>query len=265
MFETENYNIYCNDCIEQMQQLIPKNIKIDLVLVDMPYGVSDCTWDSLIPFDKMWDCLDKLSHNTTNFLFFGVEPFSTYLRMSNIDIYRYDLYWSKNRCTGFLHAKNKPLTSIELISVFSNGFVNHKQITNNRMTYNPQGLKIIEQPKTAKSRNESGSSIYNKSSFKEKTYIPKYTNYPRQLIHFDSLTKTIHPTQKPVKLLEYLIKTYSNEGDTVLDFTMGSGSTGVACMNTNRKFIGIELEEEYYQIAKERLQDCTNHTQTTLM
>lgn len=241
------------DCITEMQKLIDEDIKVDLVLTDPPYGTTDCKWDNIISFDDMWICLNHLSTDITSGLFFGSEPFSTKLRSSNLNNYKYDLYWVKNNSTGYAHAKNKPLKEVELISVFSKGAIAHKTQSNRRMTYNPQGLVKINK-KIQQGKYRTGKTMGKRPSHK-KEWIREYSNYPKSCLNFKSvpIANRFHSAQKPVDLLEYLIKTYSNEGDTVLDFTMGSGSTGVACMNTNRNFIGIELDKSYYDIAVERI------------
>ena len=251
-----------DDCIKAMNKLIEDNVKVDLILTDPPYGTTACKWDTVIPFKDMWECINQLTNNTTTILIFGTEPFSTYLRLSNINYYKYDLYWIKNRPTGFIHSKNKPLKNIELISVFSKGTTVHKNQSKNRMTYNPQGLVKINK-KVKNHQNKLGNNIGKRKSNKEYT-IQEYTNYPKMTINFEVIpsNKCIHPNQKPVELLEYLILTYSNPNDVVLDFTMGSGSTGIACQNTGRKFIGIEKEKKYYEIAIERIK---NNNQTRLI
>ena len=242
------------DCLEEMDKLISGGQKVDLILCDLPYGTTANEWDTIIPFKDMWDKLNQLSTSITTFILFGSEPFSTKLRMSNLTDYKYDLYWNKSKVTGFVHANNKPLKDIELISVFSKGTTVHKNQSKNRMVYNPQGL--IEINKSVSAGESKFGTMNGKRPSHKSDYIQKYTNYPKMLLHYDNPTKNYHPTEKPVALLEYLIKTYSNEKDTVLDFTMGSGSTGVACLQTNRNFIGIELEPKYYEIAKER---CRNY------
>jgi len=251
------FKLINDDCINAMNDLINEGVKVDLVLTDPPYGTTDCKWDSIISFDDMWGCINQLTKPTTPVLLFSQEPFTTNLQYSNLDNFKYCLYWIKNKSSGFLHAKNKPLVNVECISVFSKGDVNHAKITNNRMTYNPQGLKktnkLIVNTKTYSNE---GKSVYDASSFANDHYVQEYTNYPNLTLDFEVVsTNKVHPTQKPVELLEYLIKTYSNKDDLVLDFTMGSGSTGVACLQTNRDFIGIELDETYYNIAKKRCKE----------
>lgn len=241
------------DCLEVMQDLIDNGVKVDLVLTDLPYGTTANGWDTVIPFDKMWSKLNQLSSPITTFALFGSEPFSTKLRMSNLKDYKYDLYWNKSRATGFVQAKNKPLKNIELISIFSKGTTVHKGQSKNRMTYNPQGLiKTHIVHKNAKNKFKN---CFGKRPSQKDVVIQEYTNYPKMLLVYDSPTNLYHPTEKPVDLLEYLIRTYSDEGDVVLDFTMGGGSTGVACLQTNRNFIGIELDEKYYNIARERCKE----------
>ena len=248
-------NLIHGDCLEEMVKLIENDVKIDLVLTDPPYGMTANKWDSLLDFNKVWNYIDELSTNKTTTLLFGSEPFSTHLRYSNLNDYKYDLYWVKNTSTGFVHAKNKPLKNIELISVFSKGVMNHKNLSDNRMTYNPQGLIPFNKEVTS-GQNKFGR-LYGWRKSQEDKYVREFTNYPKMVIHYDVVprNKTVHPSQKPIDLLGYLISTYSDEGDVVLDFTMGSGSTGVACKELNRDFIGIELDENYYSIAKERIKN----------
>lgn len=249
MFGNKPYELYKGDCLEVMDRLIEQGIKVDMVLCDPPYGTTSCKWDSIIPFDKMWERLNKLRNRSTPMLLFGSEPFGSFLRCSNIEEYKYDWYINKKKPQGFANAKKMPLKSIETVSVFYSKLP----------TYNPQNLKkvdrIIKNSKS-KTNNENHVSGQNGGSMSVGTYTQEYTNYPRQVIDAPPVWMAVHPTQKPVELLEYLIKTYTNDGDIVLDFTMGSGSTGVACMNTNRKFIGIELDNTYYDIAEKRVEEA---------
>ena len=204
--------------------------------------------------EGMWDKVNKLIKDNGAIAFFGSEPFSTKLRMSNIESYKYDWKWIKNRPTGFVHANNKPMKKYEDIIMFSNGVVNHKSKSkNNRMEYNPIGVRDGENKIILPTRH--GNLLQNYSNQIGKEYKSK-TGYPNDILEFNGVEKQdrVHPTQKPTGLLEYLIKTYTLENEIILDFTMGSGSTGVACLNTNRKFIGIELDGKYFNIAKERLE-----------
>jgi len=221
---------------------------IDAVICDPPYGTTACKWDSVIDFEQMWLRLNKLIKPNGAIVLFGSEPFSSALRMSNIKNYKYDWIWEKN-AVGFLNAKKMPLKSIEQIMVF------YKKLP----TYNPQDLKRLDNPivkingKSKEKKTDKGLSTHNGGRLIGE-YTSEYTNYPKQILRFNkSNSKSVHPTQKPVALMEYLIKTYTNENELVLDFTMGSGTTGVACKNLNRNFIGIELSSEYYNIAKKRI------------
>ena len=247
-----DHKLILGDCLDELPKIFDKNI--DLVLTDPPYGTTQCKWDIVIPFESMWKELKRVIKDNTAIAIFGTEPFSSYLRLSNLSWFKYDWIWNKNSSTGFMNAKLRPMNTIELISIFSNGRTSPNKISN--MVYNPQGL--IEHNKIAKSGNkpnkENSKFRENSSPANKDGYIQKYTNYPKNYLEFGYQKKAIHPTQKPVALLEYLIKTYTNENDTVLDFTMGSGSTGVACKNLNRNFIGIEKDENYYNIAKQRIE-----------
>ena len=237
------------DCIEVMQNLINQGVKVDAIITDPPYGTTACKWDSVIPFDKMWDCLHKLIKDNGAIVLFGSEPFSTYLRMSNIKEFKYDWIWEKSRPSG-ISFKTQPMKKHEIISVFFKKINTFNEILEDR-----EYLGEISTRKpwatwnTGKSEHLKGET--NKKIFNEKrkpTSILKFSSVP-------NFPKNLHPTQKPVALMEYLIKTYTNEGETVLDFTMGSGTTGVACKNLNRKFIGIEKDEKYFEIAKERINE----------
>jgi site-specific DNA-methyltransferase (adenine-specific) len=230
------------DCLELMKS-IPDG-SIDAIIIDPPYGTTACKWDSVIPFEPMWVELKRIIKPNGAIVLFGSEPFSSALRISNIKQYKYDWVWQKNRHSSPLLAKKQPLRIYENISVF------YKE----QPIYNPQGL--IEINKTMKNSKSSGGEIINGERGKTSLigeYKQQFTNYPIQVIKFDVESNPVHGTQKPVGLLEYLIKTYTQESETVLDFTMGSGTTGVACKNLNRNFIGIELDEGYFNIAKERI------------
>ena len=229
-----DYKLYKGDCLEVMDRLIEEGIKVDMILTDPPYGTTACKWDDVIPFDEMWIRINELIKTNGAIVLFGNEPFSSNLRISNIKNYKYDWVWNK-RPVNFLNAKRQPLREVENIMVF------------NSKIYNPQGL--IYKERINKRSNSTETNL--KHGLSNKSY---YTNYPKQILRFIG-ERGLHPTQKPVALLEYLIKTYTDEGELVLDFTMGSGSTGVACLNTNREFIGIELNEKYFNIAKDRLEN----------
>ena len=236
------------DCLERMEEI--ESGSVDMVLADPPYGTTACKWDSVIPFPEMWERLNKLIKPNGAIVLFGSEPFSSALRMSNIKNYKYDWVWEKSKGAGFLNAKNAPLKYHENILVFSLGKTANNN--KNRMEYNPQGL-VNEKRLRTYSEKDSNTVIGTRPSRKKTNYIQEKKGYPKTILKFNSLLKQIHPTQKPVALMEYLIKTYTNEGETVLDFTMGSGTTGVAAKNLGRKFIGIELDPEYFKIAEDRI------------
>lgn len=222
------------DCLEVMKTISDKSI--DMILCDLPYGTTACKWDIVIPFEPLWEQYNRIIKDNGAIVLFGSEPFSSKLRHSNLKAYKYDWYWKKGNCkTGHLNAHKRPLFCIETISVF------------NAVEYNPQGL-IAYNKVTHRGGN---GKCYAKSNNKN---YQKFTNYPIQLINFKRDREKFYPTQKPVALLEYLIKTYTNEGEIVMDNCMGSGSTGVACVNTNRDFIGIELDGNAYEIAKKRIE-----------
>ena len=230
--------LWQGDCLELMKN-IPDG-SIDLVLTDPPYGTTACKWDQVIPFEPMWTELKRIIKPNGAIALFGIEPFSSALRMSNIKQFKYDWIWKKNISTGFLNANRMPLCNIELISVFA-----EKQ-----NPYFPQGLKPFNKI------NKRGKLGENWHSTTSNEYNQKFTNYPKRILEYKKDVGIKHSTAKPVALLKYLIKTYTLESETVLDFTMGSGSTGVACKNLNRDFIGIELDENYFKIACERIDNA---------
>ena len=231
------YKLYEGDCLELMKQIPDESI--DMILCDLPYQVTGMKWDKIIPFDKMWEQYNRIIKNDGAIVLFATNPFASALVMSNPKMFRYEWIWEKNQAAGFLNAKKMPLRKHENILVF------YKHLP----TYNPQGLIKLDEP-----IQEEGSANRNGKNYgvADKSFIRTHKNYPTDIITF-SKDAGYHPTQKPVDLLEYLIKTYTNEGDTVLDNCMGSGSTGVACKNTNREFIGMELDEKYFKVACERL------------
>ena len=236
----EKVKLLHGDCLELMNNIPDKSV--DMILCDLPYGVTQCKWDVIIPFDKLWEQYNRIIKNNGAVVLFGSEPFTSLLICSNLKNFKYNWIWQKNKVTGFLNAKKQPLNDNETISVF------YKK----QCTYNPQ-MTVAE--KTYKRGMIKGrkSTCYGK----EKGFIQVDTGlrYPKRIQYFNNnyTKEQLHPTQKPVELLEYLIKTYTNEDEVVLDNCMGSGSTGVACINTNRRFIGMELEEKYFEIAKNRI------------
>ena len=249
--ETERGVLYQGDCLEVMKTLPDKSV--DMILCDLPYGTTACSWDTIIPFDLLWSEYKRLIKPRGAIVLTGSEPFSSHLRMSNIAMYKYDWKWIKTKKTGFVHSKNMPLRDYEDVCVFSDGAINHETCTNNRMTYNPQGLVRVN--KTVNNAlGKFGGTVGDRPSNKD-SYIQEYENYPAMCLKIDSASDKLHPTQKPVELFEYLIKTYTNDGMLVMDNCMGSGTTAVACENLNRKWIGIEREPKYCEIIKKRIEE----------
>jgi len=248
--KTENMWLMKGDCLERMKE-IPSG-SVDMVLADPPYGTTACKWDSIIPIEPMWEQLKRIIKVNSAIVMTSQQPFSSVLITENMEMFKYSWIWEKNRPSGFAQCKNKPMSSHEEILVFSEGVTVHKGQSDRRMNYYPQGLKEIN--KTVKNKtNSNGAGGMQSRPSHTGEYLQTHTNYPRTVLHFENEKNTQHPTQKPVALMEYLIKTYTNEGETVLDFTMGSGTTGVAAKNLNRKFIGIEMDDKYFEIAKNRI------------
>lgn len=243
------------DCLELMKGIPDKSV--DMILCDLPYGTTACKWDIVIPFDKLWNQYTRIIKDKGCIALFGSEPFSSILRTSNIEMYKYDWVWVKNRATGHAHSKNKPMKIHENIMIFSKGFTIHESQTTNKMNYYPQDLTPMPKGSTRKRNDKGDDTVMSKRKSHHETPY-EFTNYPVDVIYdkIEMSKERFHPTQKPIPLLEYLIKTYTNEGDLVLDNCMGSGSTGVAAQNLNRDFIGIELDEKYFNIAKERICNC---------
>ena len=234
-----------DDCLKILPNILDNSI--DLILTDPPYGTTQCKWDSIIPFEPMWKELKRIIKDNSCIALFGSEPFSSYLRTSNIKWFKYDWIWHKNKPTGMLNAKKQPMRNFENISIFYKKQCFYNPIKENREHKKP----------TLTAKCYSKNNVQNQSHKDTERKILNKKRYPTQIKKFDTIpdrSKMLHPTQKPVALLEYLIKTYTNENDIVLDFTMGSGSTGVACKNLNRKFIGIEKDTKYFEIAKNRIE-----------
>ena len=231
------------DCLELMAS-IPDN-SIDAIITDPPYGTTACKWDSIIPLEPMWKEVNRIIKPNGAIILFGQEPFATVLRYSNLKNYKYDWIWDKVKPGAFAIAKYTPLKQHELIIVFtSNGA---------KLNYYPQMTKL-EKTRKSKIYSSSDSASVKYNDGLEREYKEKY---PKTIIQISNANQSnkIHPTQKPVSLIEYLIKTYTQENETVLDFTAGSFTTGIACINTNRNFIGIELNEDYYRMGLNRMRD----------
>ena len=234
------------DCLELMKT-IPDD-SVDLILTDPPYGTTACKWDSVIPFEPMWEQLKRIIKPNGAIVLFGSEPFSSLLRCSNLKMFKYDFVWEKSKATGFLNSKKQPLRAHELIHVFYS----------KQPTYNPQ-MTHGEAYNKGVRKEQTENDVY--GSFDQVEVKSNGSRFPRSVQYFKTAEREggFHKSQKPVALLEYLIKTYTQENETVLDFTMGSGSTGVACVNSNRNFIGVELDENYFNIAEKRIQEALDN------
>lgn len=270
---TDNVKLLNGDCLELMKEIGDNSI--DLILCDLPYGTTDTyggkgkgkknrflAWDNAIPLDLLWIEYKRIIKKNGTICLTADEPFTSQLILSNIEWFKYELIWKKDKTTGFLLANYRPMKQTEDVVIFSEGGASAAaKKAGNSMTYNPQGLIA---KKVAKKNNKKrlGKFLLNEDFMgknnmllSESEYSQEWTNYPKEIIEFITDKNPIHPTQKPVGLMEYLIKTYSNENEIVLDNCMGSGTTGIACMNTNRKFIGMELDEKYFNLAKNRIEE----------
>ena len=247
------------DCLEKMKDIPDKSI--DMILCDLPYGTTKCKWDVVIPFDKLWEQYNRVVKPNGGIALFGNEPFSSALRLSNLFAYRYDWYWQKDKAANFLFGNKMPLKVIEVISVFYSALptynpqkeINPKGVSKRHLSPNPS--KISKNVKEVMGGSWKETEMDETQNYHGKHYEADKL-LPKQLVYFSREQRgKVHPTQKPVALAEYLIKTYTNEGDLVLDNCMGSGTTGVACKNLNRNFIGIEKDPEYFKIAEKRINE----------
>jgi len=239
--KTESMWLMKGDCLERMKEI--ESGSVDMILTDPPYNITSCKWDSIIPLEPMWEQLKRIIKPNGAIVMTASQPFTSVLVCSNLSMFKYDWVWNKSRPTGVLNAKKQPLRDKEDVLVFYK-----KQVT-----YNPQGVESCNRMVDKGVHNGNNSTCYGDIAGGTGVYNQTTTGYPRQVLHIGSEGKTVHPTQKPVALMEYLIKTYTNEGETVLDFTIGSGTTGIAAKNLNRKFIGIEMDDKYFEIAKNRI------------
>lgn len=238
----KDIELWQGDCLELMKDIPDKSV--DCIITDLPYGTTQCKWDTIIPFEPLWRQYNRIIKDNGAVVLFGTEPFSSHLRLSNLKNYKYDWIWDKVKGTGFLNAKRQPMRNHELISVF------YKK----QCTYNPQKTYGHKMKKSYRSK-DLQTDVY--GEMKNDYTYESTERYPRsiQVFSTDTQNSSLHPTQKPVALIEYLIKTYTNDGELVFDSCMGSGTTGVACINTNRRFIGIELDNNYFEIAKNRISE----------
>lgn len=243
--EINNYELYHGDCLDIMPLIPDKSVQ--LILADLPYGTTACKWDNIIPFEPLWEQYKRIIKENGAIVLFGSQPFTSVLVMSNPKLFKYEWIWEKSKASNFLLARKQPLKAHENILVFANGTPNYYPQKTQGKPYNKGIEKRTKIEAVGKIGN--GNLIINESGDRN----------PRSVIYFRTAESEgkFHPTQKPVALLEYLINTYTNENNLVLDNTMGSGSTGVACVNTNRRFIGIEKEKQYFDIAQKRIEDAT--------
>jgi len=273
-----NVDLINGDCLVEMRSI--EEHSIDLILCDLPYGTTDrkgseskknagsrlLKWDTVIPLDKLWLEYKRVLKPRGAVVLTADQPFTSKLILSNVEWFKYEWIWKKKKTTGFLLANYRPMKQTEDVVVFSPAGAAAASKNGKNMTYNPQGL-IEKRVKKKNNPKRLGKFLHNPKFMGENNkllheteYEQKYTNYPSEIIEFGLDKNVVHPTQKPVALMEYLIKTYSNENETVLDNCMGSGTTGVACVNTNRKFVGIERDEEYYDMAKTRIEESIGLT-----
>ena len=236
--------LYKGDCLEVMKCI--KDKSLDMICADLPYGTTRCKWDSIIPFDKLWEQYDRIIKDNGAVLLFGQEPFSSFVRMSNLKNYKYDIYWQKERITNIQQVKRRVGKNVETISIF------YKK----QCTYNPQMLNYDGPPRGNKIKDGKLGKLTDNNMKRPYEYVDTGKRYPTQVWKFkrDILTSNLHPTQKPLLLIEELVKTFTNEGDTVLDNCMGSGTTAIAYIREKRNFIGFELNKEYYDKACKRIQ-----------
>lgn len=246
IYKDESVTLIQGDCLEVMDKMIEKGLKFDAIITDPPYGTTACKWDSVIPFGDMWTRLNKLINDDTNIIFTSSQPFTSNLIMSNPEMFKYEVIWKKERPTNFMMAKKQIMKYHENILIF------YKK----QGTYNPQMEKRKEENKRNNKPRGLENQVWNvEDAGKYAERVLTGSNdyiYPNSVLEF-SMERGLHPTQKPVKLMEYLINTYTKENDLILDFTCGSGSTLIASKNANRKCIGIELDEKYCEIAKNRI------------
>lgn len=260
---------YHGDCLVEMDKI--EDNSVDLILCDLPYGTTDrqgiknkgnnrlLEWDTVIPLNLLWEQYKRVLKPLGTVVLTADQPFTSQLILSNLEWFKYEWIWKKKKTTGFLLANYRPMKCTEDVVVFSPGGAAAASRNGGNMTYNPQGL-IEKNVKKKNSAKRLGNFLHNPEHMgagnkllHDTEYEQKYTNYPSEILEFGLDKGAIHPTQKPVALMEYLIRTYSNEGEVVLDNCMGSGTTGVACVNTNRKFIGIEMDQGYYSASCDRI------------
>lgn len=246
-----NYQLMQGDCLDVMATLEAGSV--DAVICDPPYGTTACAWDSVIPFAPMWDCIKRVIKPRRAVVLFGSQPFTSALVMSNPQWFKYCWVWEKSLVGDVMNAKNKPMKKHEDIAVFSDGTT--ANCSDRLMPYNPQGIVRVDAVKNNYYRLDGQATFKPKRPSHGKSWVQEYTNYPTSILKFGNGNQdSPHPTAKPTSLMSYLVKTYTSHGETVLDFTCGAGSTGVACAETGRNFIGLELDPGYFAIAQERIE-----------
>lgn len=241
--------IYNEDCLEGMERIPDKSV--NMILTDLPYEMIESSWDKIIPLEKMWEQFKRVITEDGAIVLTASGTFATRLLMSNPEMFRYKWIWVKNTTGNFVNVRNRPLTSFEEVLVFSKS-----QAINgieNKMKYNPQGLRRVN--KRARGTVGKSDTYYGRRKGDKDVYVQEYTNYPRDVLHFPVVRKGIHISQKPVSLFSYLIRTYTDKGEVVLDATIGSGTTAVSCIQTERNYIGFELDEGFYKKALDRIEE----------
>jgi len=243
-------SIINGDCLEVMKDIADHSV--DCIICDLPYAITNCHWDKLIPFDLLWEQYKRIIKPNGAICLFGSQPFTSALVMSNPKWFKYEWIWVKNKPSGFVQAKNKPMSKHENILIFSEGVTVHAMQSERRMIFFPQNLIEINKLVSGARPSKGAGGVTKRPSHKNKI-IQSHTNYPTSDIYFSKLDKTAHPTQKPVALIEYLIKTYTLEGELILDNTSGSGTLAIACINTNRQYICIEKDEHYFEVMRDKI------------
>ena len=244
--KTEKYWLMEGNCLDRMKE-IPDH-SVDMILCDLPYGATNCEWDSVIPFDRLWEQYQRVLKPYGNCLLFGTQPFISDVINSNRREFSHVWYWIKNNVTGALNARRQPFRCIEEVAVFVCN-KHSKTVEERKAVYNPQGVRKLQKEIV---KHNSINSILGET--KSDTYTQKMTGYPRHILRFDTDVTRLHPTQKPVDMLAYLIRTYCDDDAVVLDNCMGSGSTGAACAKTGRRFIGIEMDPHYFEVSCSRIE-----------
>ena len=246
--------IYNEDCLIGMQKI--KDKSIDMILCDLPYGTTECKWDSIIPLDELWEQYERIIKDDGAIVLTATQPFASVLISNNLKMFKYEWIWEKDQGANFVNVKNEPLKKHENVLIFSKGTIANK--SPRRMNYNPQGLISCEIKKTNKNKRKKEGFIGERKNF-QGDYKQKFTNYPSSILEYKR-DRGLHPTQKPVELFEYLIKTYTSKNDIILDNCMGSGTTAIACIKSERNFVGFENDTThgYYDIILKRIEEYSN-------